>query len=987
MRRSRVNLSGSHHLGGSGEDSFVAVIVTKLTGALLIILVMTMGIMVLLPQGLASLRRLQILPAGSKVVDLPSATIGEDYRVVFASEGGNEFVDFTLSGGMFPKGLDWLVATHDDILTPAMPGYQTHVGLAGKPLGPPADYEFELTAHSSTTDKDAPELKKEEFVRSSPRKFHLRVAAPPPPRVQVEDLAILTPERIPQTRIGPDGQATVQLMASGGIAPLAWKVEPGSSEPLSVSPDGRLTLPVTAPTEVRFTASVTSAQEDVARWHGKKAAASRSFTWAVLPPEEPVTILTPTELPVVESGKAGYRVALAARGGSGVYTWSLLPTVDGKMPPPFVTIDGSDLVASPPPNESAEQLVYGFRVQVVDGQPKAKPVTHPVRLRVEPKSLFKVSYGDPAADVKIMTKEDLPRGIEGSPYGVMFAAQGGRPPYAWALEGVTRDGATATAPMKPPDLGIDLLAEGWLSGELKTSGTFRIVVAVRDSRSGDASGQTQRRTFLLQVDPLKIDTQSNPLRILTPPGRLPDAVVGTQYNLAFSAAGGAPPYRWSVTGKVPPSFGFKDSSMGFFTGKANGTAAGTHEFSVSLTDRQGSRASQRARVNLTVRPAPQPLTFLADALPDAALNKPYKAPVPVAGGSPPLRYGITQGTLPEGLSFDEQTGLVTGTPSRPTETPVELTVRGASADGQTQEQVLRIAVIPQVESKPLSILTNEVLPPVIVLQKDYQTQLTADGGVPPYNWRQGTPWPERTAGWLKLTPTGRVESAAPFTSPRALQLGIEVSDALGNRQTKVFRLQVRRNAALPLKVTTHEVLPASFTGRVYQLTPAAEGGVPPYRWEVEAGQLPEGIELSSAQMSGKPKKATDTAVKLTLRVLDSQVPPSFASKAVSLEVYEDWKGVLGRWWKYAGFLAIVALHFIAKAVLIDRPTQAKIQELCKKGLTLIQGPGGWQISGPENLQKEFFQLQKKSAAFGKVLLVFSLIGAVIYGVYCFYYLP
>ena len=58
MRRSRRN--GGHaglEFGGSGEDSFVAVVVTKLTGALLFILLLTMVIMALLP----------------KAVDLPSS--------------------------------------------------------------------------------------------------------------------------------------------------------------------------------------------------------------------------------------------------------------------------------------------------------------------------------------------------------------------------------------------------------------------------------------------------------------------------------------------------------------------------------------------------------------------------------------------------------------------------------------------------------------------------------------------------------------------------------------------------------------------------------------------------------------------------------------------------------------------------------------------------------------------------------------------------
>ncbi len=57
MRRSRRNGHAGLEFGGSGEDSFVAVVVTKLTGALLFILLLTMVIMALLP----------------KAVDLPSS--------------------------------------------------------------------------------------------------------------------------------------------------------------------------------------------------------------------------------------------------------------------------------------------------------------------------------------------------------------------------------------------------------------------------------------------------------------------------------------------------------------------------------------------------------------------------------------------------------------------------------------------------------------------------------------------------------------------------------------------------------------------------------------------------------------------------------------------------------------------------------------------------------------------------------------------------
>ena len=51
MRRNRRGGGSGLEFGGSGEDSFVAVVVTKLTGALLFILLLTMVIMALLAQG------------------------------------------------------------------------------------------------------------------------------------------------------------------------------------------------------------------------------------------------------------------------------------------------------------------------------------------------------------------------------------------------------------------------------------------------------------------------------------------------------------------------------------------------------------------------------------------------------------------------------------------------------------------------------------------------------------------------------------------------------------------------------------------------------------------------------------------------------------------------------------------------------------------------------------------------------------------------
>jgi hypothetical protein len=111
MRRSRRNGHTGLEFGGSGEDSFVAVVVTKLTGALLFILLLTMVIMALLPKAVdlpASGER-QASPEPSKLEivtpeALPEAIAGRPYAVALAAQGANGALRWAVDG-KFPEGL------------------------------------------------------------------------------------------------------------------------------------------------------------------------------------------------------------------------------------------------------------------------------------------------------------------------------------------------------------------------------------------------------------------------------------------------------------------------------------------------------------------------------------------------------------------------------------------------------------------------------------------------------------------------------------------------------------------------------------------------------------------------------------------------------------------------------------------------------------------------------------------------------------------
>jgi hypothetical protein len=114
MRRSRRGGHSGLEFGGSGEDSFVAVVVTKLTGALLFILLLAMVIMALLPkvdpersdreakspgssEGGAPLR---IATPGA----LPDAVAGRPYVVALAATGGQGTPRWHVEGKL-PEGL------------------------------------------------------------------------------------------------------------------------------------------------------------------------------------------------------------------------------------------------------------------------------------------------------------------------------------------------------------------------------------------------------------------------------------------------------------------------------------------------------------------------------------------------------------------------------------------------------------------------------------------------------------------------------------------------------------------------------------------------------------------------------------------------------------------------------------------------------------------------------------------------------------------
>ncbi len=109
MRRSRYGGHAGSEFPSSGEDSFVAVVVTKLTGALLFLLLLVMVIMALLPKAVDvavtetetdASEPLAISTPGT----LPEAIAGRPYTIALAATGASGPLRWSIDGEL-PDGL------------------------------------------------------------------------------------------------------------------------------------------------------------------------------------------------------------------------------------------------------------------------------------------------------------------------------------------------------------------------------------------------------------------------------------------------------------------------------------------------------------------------------------------------------------------------------------------------------------------------------------------------------------------------------------------------------------------------------------------------------------------------------------------------------------------------------------------------------------------------------------------------------------------
>ena len=87
---------------------------------------------------------------------------------------------------------------------------------------------------------------------------------------------------------------------------------------------------------------------------------------------------------------------------------------------------------------------------------------------------------------------------------------------------------------------------------------------------------------------------------------------------------------------------------------------------------------------------------------------------------------------------------------------------------------------------------------------------------------------------------------------------------------------------VPLAIVT-DTLPQSVAHTPYTVRLTAQGGMPPYSWSIEKGELPPGLHLDSkaGTLSGVPEAPAE--LTFTVRVTDSAEPPATAVRELKVK--------------------------------------------------------------------------------------------------------
>src|ERR1017187_7267999 len=469
----------------------------------------------------------------------------------------------------------------------------------------------------------------------------------------------------------------------------------------------------------------------------------------------------------------------------------------------------------------------------------------------------------------VIAPPTLPNGILGNVYSQGLTATS---PYG--AQGVN----TFSLASRTPPSGLNLSANGTLSGTLTAVGTFSFTVQCVVNATINNVVQpplTGTQAYTIVIYPV--------LAITTASGN--PGAVSVPYSQTFTATGGAgaATYTWSLlTSQQPP--GLSLSGAGVLSGVP--TTAGTYTFDVQVFSPIPNLGTAEATKSFTVVIAPLPPLTITGSLPGGTVGGAYSATLGATGGygAGTYTFALTSGTPPTGTTLSAG-GTLSGTLTAVGTFTFTVQVAsfnpslGPSFPAVTAPQFFTVVVYPV-----LAITLQTASPGTVAVP--YSQTFTATGGAGPatYTWSLagGTPPPGLTlsaAGVLRGPPT----TAGPF--PFSVQVSSQIP-ALGTQTaSQGFSVVIAPAPSLTIAGS----LSGGMVGGPYSATLTGSGGygAGTYTFSLTSGTPPSGTTLSAGgTLSGTLTGAgTFTFAVQVTSALTSNFQPLTTTQPFTVTVY------------------------------------------------------------------------------------------------------
>ena len=318
-----------------------------------------------------------------------------------------------------------------------------------------------------------------------------------------------------------------------------------------------------------------------------------------------------------------------------------------------------------------------------------------------------------------------------------------------------------------------------------------------------------------------------------------------------AATGGTGTLRYALTG-LPAGLSF---NAGTRTLSGTPTAAAATELTYTVTDTNDASTSQTFTVTVNTGlalPAPDDQGYTVDTAIDALV-------LPEAtGGTGPLSYTLTGpagSALPAGLSFDENSRTLSGTPD--TEAVTILTYTVTDANDATTMVTFTVTVNDGVTLPALSAQSYTLNAEIADLVLS-----AASGGTAPLTYALTGALP---AG-LTFNAASRRLTGTPTAVTSATTLTYTVTDANDATASQAFTVTVNDGVTLPAPDAQSYTLNAEIADLVLS---AASGGTAPLTYALT--NLPDGLDFDAdagtRTLSGTP--GTEGSTTLTYTVTDT----------------------------------------------------------------------------------------------------------------------